>query len=171
MGTLWQNCENLRMMSHSTESFEGEYDCWNNKVTLTNNWWLGSDAIPFQLLPYPHNTWQWVGLNWKFMYFSMGSLWTSVIGVTPKAASGKNEMTWKRDECPTQALCSSQDGRSPSLGGQAHGGDAYTRVCNWKVMVDDPHTEYDNSGLVTPDGRIKCCGASVPPLQSVKLFE
>ena len=53
---------------------------------------FGCDTTPN--LPYNHNTWIWVGLNWKFMYLSMGSLWTSAIGVTPKAASGKkwNEM-------------------------------------------------------------------------------
>ena len=60
-------------MEHSIESFEGEYDPWITK-------WLrqklmvrfGCDSIP--ILLYPHNTWQWVGLNWKFMYLSMGSL-------------------------------------------------------------------------------------------------
>ena len=33
---------------------------------------FGCDTIP--ILLYPHNTWIWVGLNWKFMYLSMGSL-------------------------------------------------------------------------------------------------
>ena len=74
MGTCESNdFENLRMMSHSTESFEGEYDCW-----MTRWLWqklmvgFGCDTIP--ALPYNHNTWNWVGLNWKFMYLSMGSL-------------------------------------------------------------------------------------------------
>ena len=44
---------------------------------------------------------------------------------------------------------------------------AYTRVCKWKVMVDDPHTEYEYSGLPLTDV-IKSCGTSVQPLQSVK---
>ena len=33
---------------------------------------FGCDTIP--ILQYNHNTWIWVGLNWKFMYLSMGSL-------------------------------------------------------------------------------------------------
>ena len=61
------------------------------KVNMTwMTWWIwqklmigfGCDTIP--ILEYPHNTWLWVGLNWKFMYFSMGSLWTNVIGVMPR---------------------------------------------------------------------------------------
>ena len=49
---------------------------------MTNlvTWWLcqklmvgfGCDIFP--ILQYNHNTWIWVGLNWKFMYLSMGSL-------------------------------------------------------------------------------------------------
>ncbi len=39
-----------------------------------------------------------------------------------------------------------------------------------RLMVDDPHTEYDYSGLSLTDV-IKSCGTSVQPLQSVKLFE
>ena len=34
-------------------------------------------------------------------------------------------------------------------------------------MIDDPHTEYDYSGLSLTDV-IKSCGTSVQPLQSVK---
>ena len=44
-------------------------------------------------------------------------------------------------------LCSAQDGRWPWLGGQAHRGGAYTRVCEEKVMIDYPHTKYDDLGL------------------------
>ena len=36
-----------------------------------------------------------------------------------------------------------------------------------RLMVDDPHTEYDYSGLSLTDV-IKSCGTSVQPLQSVK---
>ena len=39
-----------------------------------------------------------------------------------------------------------------------------------RLMVDDPHTEYDDSGLSLTDV-IKSCGTSVQPRQSVKLFE
>ena len=106
---------------------------------------FGCDTIP--ILRYPHNTWIWVGLNWKFMYHSMGSLWTSAIGVMPKAAS-----RWLRVIKLLKMPMQSQTGRWSLLGGPAYRGGACTRVCKWKVMVDDPHTEYDNSGLVTPDG-------------------
>ena len=47
---------------------------------------------------------------------------------------------------------------------------AYTRAYNWKVMIDYPHTEYDEFKIYV-DGCIRYCGESVPPLQSVKLFE
>ena len=36
-----------------------------------------------------------------------------------------------------------------------------------RLMVDDPHTEYVDSGLSLTDV-IKSCGTSVQPLQSVK---
>ena len=89
MGTCESNdFENLRMMSHSIESFEGEYDPWM-KMWLWQKLMVGFGCDTIPALAYPHNTWNWVGLNWKFMYLSMGSLWTSVIGVTSKAASGK----------------------------------------------------------------------------------
>ena len=49
-------------------------------------------------------------------------------------------------------LCSAQDG------GFVHGweitlmgGGPYTRVCNLKVMVDYPHTQYDYSGFALTD--------------------
>ena len=48
-------------------------------------------------------------------------------------------------------LCSAQDGRWPWLGGQAHRRGAYTRVCKGKVMIDYPHTKYDDSGLSLMD--------------------
>ena len=158
----------LEWWVHSNEGFEGEYDWLLKKETIWQQLMIefGCDTIP--ALPYNHNTWNWVGLNWKFMYLSMGSLWTSAIGVMPRLSPLKNELKWRSY---LKRLCSSRDGGLPLLGGQVHRRGAYTRVCNWKVMVDDPHTEYDNLGLVTPDGRIKCCGESVPPLQSVKLFE
>ena len=61
------------MMSHSIEwIFEGEYD--QEKMVIFDKTDIGLDAIPFQYLEYPHNTWLWVGLNWKFMHLSMGSL-------------------------------------------------------------------------------------------------
>ena len=47
---------------------------------------------------------------------------------------------------------------------------AYTRAYNWKVMIDYPHTEYGELKIYL-DGCIRCRGESVPPLQSVKLFE
>ena len=39
-----------------------------------------------------------------------------------------------------------------------------------RLTVDDPHTEYDYSGLPLTDV-IKCCGTSVQTLQSKNLFE
>ena len=142
------------------------------KVNMTTQmkWWIwqklmvgfGCDTIP--ILQCNHNTWIWVGLNWKFMYLSMGSLWTSAIGVMPKAASVEKWMSYLK------CLCSSRNGGLPLLGGQTHRRGAYTRVCNWKVSVDYPHTKYDYSGLSLTDVS-NVVVKSVPPLQSVKLFE
>ena len=62
--------------------FEGEYD--QEKMVIFDKTDIGLDAIPFQYFEYPHNTWLWVGLNWKFMHLIMGSLWTHIIGVMPR---------------------------------------------------------------------------------------
>ena len=96
MGT-WESFdfENLGMMSHSIESFEGEYDPWM-KMWLWQKLMVGFGCDTIPILLYPHNTWQWVGLNWKFMYFSMGSLWTSVIGVMPRLPPWK--VKWRENE-------------------------------------------------------------------------
>ena len=67
-------------------------------------------------------------------------------------------------------LCSTQYDRWSWLGGQTHRRGAYTRVCNGKVRIDYPHTEYGVLRIV-PDGCIECCGESVQSLQSVELFE
>src|SRR3954469_9976189 len=48
-------------------------------------------------------------------------------------------------------LCISQDDRWSWLGGQTHRGGAYTRVCNLKVRIDYPRTEYGDSGLFLTD--------------------
>jgi len=64
-------------------------------------------------------------------------------------------------------LCSSQDNWWLWLGGQTHRRGACTRVGNWKVMVDYPHTCVWWFG-VKPDGCIECCGESVPPLQRIE---
>ena len=120
------NYGNLGMMNHSIENFEGEYDRPYDMVTLTKtDGWVrmryhSNFTVPPQYL-------NWVGLNWKLMYLSMGSLWTSAIGVMPQAASGKDEM---KGLSYLKYLCSSRDGGLPLLGGQAHRGGAYTRVCN-----------------------------------------
>ena len=77
---------------------------------------FGCDTIP--ILPYNHNTWIWVGLNWKLMYFSMGSLWTSVIEVMPEKLPPPhlNWSTWKR-------LCSPRLTDVSLLGGPARIGE------------------------------------------------
>ena len=124
------------------------------KVNMTNlmTWrtWqklmvgFGCDTIP--ILQYNHNTWIWVGLNWKLMYLSMGSLWTSANEVMPKAASTPhlNWNTWTAYAVPDWLILS-------LLVGPAHRGGACTRVCNWKVSIDYPHTKYDYSGLSLTD--------------------
>ena len=68
----WFEFETLEWWSIPLNDFEGEYD--QEKMVIFDKTDIGLDAIPFQYLEYPHNTWLWVGLNWKFMYFSMGSL-------------------------------------------------------------------------------------------------
>ena len=126
------------------------------KVNMTTllTWWLwqklmvgfGCDTIP--ILQYNHNTWWfWVGLNWKLIYFSMGSLWTSVMEVTPEKLPSPH-LNWKHLKTPMQY----PDWRMCHYwGAQAHRGGACTRVCNWKVSVDYPHTKYDYSGLSLTD--------------------
>ena len=115
-----------------TVEWKGDFD---------KNWWLSSDAIPFQFLPYPHNTWQWVGLNCKFMYFSMGSLWTSVIRVMPRLPPGKvkwreKEMNVRPKPCAVPGMADRHHweaklmGEVPILG-----------YVSERLMVDDPHTE------------------------------
>ena len=59
---------------HSNGNFEGEYDQPSDKVTVDQKLMVGFGCDTIPILLYPHNTWIWVGLNWKFMYFSMGSL-------------------------------------------------------------------------------------------------
>ena len=103
--------------------------------------WIKTDgweyAIPFQLLPYNHNTRIWVGLNWKFICLSMGSL------TWKRGEAEATSWKWMTYPSPMQF----PGWRLSWLGGQAHRGGAYTRVCNWKVMVDYPHTMYVESGL------------------------
>ena len=102
---------------------------------------FGCDTIP--ILQYNHNTWWfWVGLNWKLMCLSTGSLWTSANEVTPEKLPPPP--TWTE---PLETPMQYPDWRIVSLlGGPAHRGGACTRVCNWKVSVDYPHTKYDYSG-------------------------
>ena len=101
-------------------------------MTLAKNWWLiGCDTIP--IFEYPHNTWLWVGLSWKFMCLSMGSLWTHVIGVMLEAASVVEK--W----CELKVNCTAKPCAVPGLTVGFHreaklmGRGAYTRVCKWKV--------------------------------------
>ena len=94
---------NLGMMSYSIE--------WFLKVNMTKRrWWFLIKLILVWMrylsnIEYPHNTWLWVGLNWKFMHLSMGSLWTHIIGVMLEAASAVEkwcELRWIVRPSPVQ---------------------------------------------------------------------
>ena len=148
MGILGEkDYENLGMMSHSIEMF------WHVLRKTNGFWWWkcwGMILSPFiksdgrvRMRYHSNFTVQpqylnWVGLSRKFICISMGSL---VEEVWAEATS----WVW------IVHLCSAQNGRWPWLGGQAHRGGAYTRVCKGKVMIDYPHTKYDDSGLSLTD--------------------
>ena len=140
-----------------------------DKVVFNKNWWLGSDAIPFQFLQYPHNTWIWVGLNWKFMYFSMGSLLDKChrgLGrkLPPMTAGHKKKGDLNRLCSPRLAIChywgAQLIGEVPVL--------EYVSERLW-LMIRIQSMIIQGS-LPLTDG-CKCCGIRVRPLQSVKLFE
>ncbi len=68
----WNDFETLEWWVILLNDFEGEYDL-EKMVIFDKNWcWFECDTFP--IIKYPHNTWLWVGLNWKFMHLSMGSL-------------------------------------------------------------------------------------------------
>ena len=74
MGTMWME---LNLKPWNDEAFhwmifEGEYD--QEKMVIFDKTWCWLECDTFPILKYPHNTWLWVGLNWKFMRLSMGSL-------------------------------------------------------------------------------------------------
>ena len=140
---------------------------WNDEVILLKDFgrwiWLVNDMVNFDktdgwfecdtfpIFEYPHNTLLWVGLNWKFMHLSMGSLWTSIIGVMPRLPPLKViwcEMRWifrpKPCAVPRLTVCLHWEAKLMGRG-------TYTRVCKWKVMVDDPSTEL-RWFRVIPDG-------------------
>ena len=148
--------------------FESEYD--QEKMVIFDKQWCWFECDTFPIIKYPHNTWLWVGLNWKFIHLSMGSLWTHVIGVTLEAASVVEK--W----CEIEVNCTAKPCAVPRLTVGLHweaklmGRGAHTRICKWKVMVDDPRTVLRWFGVI-PTDEIKCCGTSVQPLQSVNLFE
>ena len=149
------------------KDFEGKYDWWMTWWILQKHWGLGSDAIPFQFYKYPHNTWIWVRLSWKLMYFSMGSLWTSVIGVMPRLPPywwsdvKWREMRWMSGPSPVQfpgwprvfTGRPSSWGEVPILG--------YVSERLWLMIRV---LSYNYSGLSLTDV-IKCCGTSVQPLR------
>ena len=148
MGTFELNdYENLGWCFIPLKCFEMTFWRWIWPLNVTMTWlkklMVGRTRYHSNFIVQPQYL-NWVGLNWKFAYLSMGSLQTSAIGVMLIAASSKNEMKWKSY---LKCLCSSRDGGLPLLGGQAHRGGAYTRVYKWKVMVDCPHTVYVESGL------------------------
>ena len=134
------------------------------------HWWLGSDAIPFQFYKYPHNTWIWVRLSWKLMYFSMGSLWTSVIGVMLEAASVLVkwcEMTWNEvnvrpKPCAVPGLTAVFTGRPSSWGEVPILGYVNERL--WLVVRA---LSAINQGQLPLTNYCNCCGTSVQPLQSL----
>ena len=79
----------------------------------------------------------WVRLSWKFICISISSL--------------AGEVWAEIEPLNVIHLCSAQDDWWSWLGGHAHRRGAYTRVCNWKVMIDYPHTNYDDSGISLMD--------------------
>ena len=106
---------------------------------------------------------KWVGLNWKFTYLSMGSLWTSAMGVTPRLPQWKmkwsERVTWNAYAVPGMAVCHYWEakliGEVPILGC------VIERL--WLIIPIQCMLNW-----VYPDGCIKCCGESVPPLQRIE---
>ena len=92
------NYENLRMMI----SFYWKFWRWIWPILWHGDFWrklmvgFGCDTIP--ILQYNHNTCIWVGLNWKLMYFSMGSLLDKCHRGYAEAASVKKTMKWKKKQ-------------------------------------------------------------------------
>ena len=148
------------------------------KVNMTwMTWWFwqklmigfGCDTIP--IFEYPHNTWLWVGLSWKFMCLSMGSLWTHIIGVTLEAASVVEkwcELRWIVRPSPVQfpGWLAVFTGRPSSWGEVPVLGYVIERL--WLVVRT---RSVINQGQLTLTDYCKCCGTSVRPLQRVELFE
>jgi hypothetical protein len=122
------------------------------------NWWLGSDAIPFQFESTPTIPNMGKGLTRNLC---------ALVWVPSKQASSglgwrlplqqKNwwEMMLIWGECTAQALCSSRVDCGFHREAKLMGRGAHTRVCKWKVMVGSPHTEYGKSGPVNPDGLLQ----------------
>ena len=167
---IWNDFENLGMMSHSIERFL--------KVNMTGewlgdfskkHWWLGSDAIPFQFYKYPHNTWIWVRLSWKLMYFSMGSLLTSVIRVMPRLPPywwsdvKWCEMRWMSGPSPVQFPGWPRvfTGR-PSSWGEV----PILEYVNERLGLVVRVLRTINQGQLPLTNYCNCCGTSVQPLQS-----
>ena len=128
---------------HSNENFEGEYDQPYDMVIFDKNWWLGSDAIPFQFDSTPTIPESGWGLT--------GNLCTLVWVPSEQVSSGLRQKLPPPKMKYLKRLCSPRLADLSLLGGPAHRGGACTRVCNWKVSVDYPHTQYDYSGLSLTD--------------------
>ena len=77
----------------------------------------------------------------------------------------RNEVNVRPKPCAVPRLTVGLHWEAKLMGRGAH-----TRICKWKVMVDDPRTVLRWFGVI-PTDEIKCCGTSVQPLQSVNLFE
>ena len=114
------------------------------------------DAIPFQFYRTTTIPENWVGLDRKLIYLSMGSLTAKVWA---KAT------LWRLSTCAVPKMTvghgweAKLTGEVPILGRVIERLGLIIRILS---MV--------NSGFV-PDGCIECCGESVQSVQSVKLFE
>ena len=114
------------------------------------------DAIPFQFYRITTIPKNWVGLDWKFTYLSMGSL----------AAKVWVEATlWRLSTCAIPKMTIGH-GWEAKLTGEV----LILRSVIERLGLIIHIVSMVNSKFV-PDGCIEYCGESVQSLQSVKLFE
>ena len=170
---LWNKVETLEWWFIPLNDFEGDYD--QEKMVIFDIKLMvgfGCDTIPILQVP-PQYLIMGKGLT--------GSLCILVWVPSKQASSGlcrklplqqkkwcvmmRNEVNVRPKPCAVPRLTVGLHWEAELTGRGAH-----TRVCKWKVMVDDPRTVLRWFGVI-PTDEIKCCGTSVQPLQSVNLFE
>ena len=113
------------------------------------------DAIPFQFYRTTTIPKNWVGLDWKLIYLSMGSLTAKV---------WDEAILWRLSTCAVPKMTVGHGWEAKLTGEVPILGRVIERLGLIILILS-----MVNSGFV-PDGCIECCGESVQSLQSVKLL-